>query len=203
MAAIGRASTRVISAIWHRPLLPTGIAFASLNYDLAPAVGVGEIARQTARALGWLRDQAGDLGLDWSRTVLAGHSAGGHLAALSAAKAGLPLRGVVSVSGVYDLEPLYHSYHQDILSLQPDELKPLSPLYGPPPADLPVILALGEAETDEFHRQQGAFAALLAEAGGLPQVVDLPGRDHFTAVDALGEVDHLLFQSVRDLVIGD
>ena len=109
-----------------------GIAFASLNYDLAPKVGVGEIVAQTRAALLWLARNGTEHGVDPERIFVAGHSAGGHLAVMAlmtdwpaeaGAAGGIPadlVKGACSVSGVYDLEPLRLSYHQEILGLDPE-----------------------------------------------------------------------------------
>src|SRR3546814_18744266 len=60
-----------------------GIAFASLNYLLAPAGSIGAMIDQVRRALAWLYRHAAELGIDSGRIVVAGHSAGGHLVAMA------------------------------------------------------------------------------------------------------------------------
>jgi len=69
-----------------------------------------------AAGLDHLRTLAGPRGLDLSRVVLVGHSAGGHLVNWAAARSGLPrssplwtadplpVKGVVSLAGINDLE---------------------------------------------------------------------------------------------------
>lgn len=83
-------------------------AFASMNYRLVPHATVEQQATDVANALGWLRQRAGDLGIDRRRIVLMGHSAGAHLAALVATDpaylkaAGVPagsIAGVVLLDG--------------------------------------------------------------------------------------------------------
>ena len=63
--------------------LERGIAFASLNYDLSPGADIGEMVAQVRRGLAWLIRQAGSYGLETSGLYVAGHSAGGHLAAMA------------------------------------------------------------------------------------------------------------------------
>ncbi|MCF8504462.1 MAG: alpha/beta hydrolase [Caulobacter sp.] len=70
----------------------------------------------TAAGLDHLRTLAGPRGPDLSRVVLVGHSAGGHLVSWAAARSGLPrssplwtadplpVRGVVSLAGINDLD---------------------------------------------------------------------------------------------------
>ncbi len=196
------------------PYVAAGIAFASLNYDLAPAVSIEDIVAQIRAALAWLYRNAGDLGLDRERLFVSGHSAGGHLTAMAmatdwrvqaGAEADLPanlVKGGCSLSGVYDLEPLRLSYHQAVLKLDPEMARRMTPLGHPPRRAGPLILAVGSEETDEFLRQQDEYAASWRRAGLPLQVVDLPGRNHFSAVDALGETDHPLFAAVSALVLG-
>lgn len=62
------------------PFVEAGVAVASLNYDLAPRVGIGVMVEQIDRAVACLAQRAAELGCDRTRLVIAGHSAGGHLA---------------------------------------------------------------------------------------------------------------------------
>src|SRR5262249_11514859 len=76
-----------------------GVAFAAINYALAPTVAMDEIVRQARAAVAWLWRYAPAYGCDPARITVAGHSAGGHLAAMLAAtdwtrQGGLPA-GVV------------------------------------------------------------------------------------------------------------
>lgn len=193
------------------PFVESGIAFASLNYDLAPKVGVGEIVDQIRRALVWLNREAGAYGLDPGRIFVAGHSAGGHLAAMALATdwAAEPehqgsadlVKGACSVSGVYELEPLRLSYHQAVLNLDPETVETMSPLRQIPRRAGPIVCTVGSAETEEFLRQQDEFVAAWRKDGLEARVVELPGRNHFSAVDALAELGHPLFVAVRTLVL--
>src|SRR5206468_11167581 len=97
------------------------IAVANVNYDLCPAVTIADIVDECRRALLWIVGEGAAYGLATGAIVVAGHSAGGHLAAMLHATDwhahGLPhhpVRGAVSVSGVHDLEPLVRfSYNED------------------------------------------------------------------------------------------
>ncbi len=196
------------------PYLEAGIAFASLNYDLAPRVGITQIVRQTRAALAWLYRHAAELGLDPGRLYVSGHSAGGHLTAITLAtnwraEAGLGpdlpedlVKGGCSVSGVYDLEPIRLSYHQAVVNLTSEEVRELSPLGRVPLRQAHMILAVGSEETEEFNLQQAEYAEACRGAGLAPQIIELPGRNHFSAIDAFGEIDHPLFAATASLVLG-
>jgi arylformamidase len=185
-----------------------GIAFASLNYDLAPQVSVEEIVRQVRAAIVWLSGHAGDYGADPERIYVAGHSAGGHLTAMALATAwtdwpdapSRPVKGGCSVSGVYELEPLWRCYQQEVLKLDAGMVARNSPQRLAPPNGVPLICAVGSEETEAFHDQQRELAATWGDQGLPVQVVELPGRNHFTAVDGLFEADHPLFAAFRRMI---
>lgn len=63
-------------------LTAQGYAFATINYRLVPAATVEQQAADVAAALAHLLARADTLGIDGSRVVLTGHSAGAHLVAL-------------------------------------------------------------------------------------------------------------------------
>lgn len=91
-----------------------GIGAVLPNYRLSPMVKHPEHIKDVARAFAWTRRNIGDHGGDPDKLFLAGHSAGGHLVALLATddrylrdeglKADV-IRGVISVSGVYNIPP--------------------------------------------------------------------------------------------------
>ncbi len=189
--------------------LDSGIAFASLNYDLAPAAPVERMVDQVYRALAWLFESAEDLGFDRTKLYVSGHSAGGHLAAMTLVEGwqdalDLPadlVKGVCAVSGVYELAAIQLSYHQAILQLNPEVLPRISPLRRTPSGRGTLICAVGDEETQEFRTQQAELLAAWRRTGQAVREIDLVGRNHFTAVDAMAEQDHLLFVTLKDLIL--
>jgi acetyl esterase/lipase len=59
-----------------------GFVFVSTNYRLLPAVEMGTIVRDVARAVRWVHDHVARYGGDPNRLLIMGHSAGAQLAAL-------------------------------------------------------------------------------------------------------------------------
>jgi acetyl esterase/lipase len=59
-----------------------GFVFVSIEYRLLPAVDMGTVIRDVAKALGWVRKHIAEYGGDPKRLLVMGHSAGAPLAAL-------------------------------------------------------------------------------------------------------------------------
>jgi arylformamidase len=101
-----------------------GIGVAVVNYDLCPAVTIATIAEQCREAVDWLIQNGRRHGFAAQPLIVAGHSAGGHLAAMmfatdwsarqSQPEAG-PIAGGISISGIFDLTPLVEvSFNADL-----------------------------------------------------------------------------------------
>lgn len=165
------------------------------NYGLCPAVRIEEIAMQMTRALAWVWRHASEHGGDASRIVVAGHSAGGHLAAMLACcrwpevAADLPpnlLHGALSISGVFDLAPIRRTaFLQADLRLDAGAVRRLSPAAFPAPAG-PMHAVVGGNESDEFLRQNALIRRRWGERA-VPVCEALPGADHFSVLDALAQ----------------
>ena len=103
-------------------LAQAGIALAGVGYPLTPDVRLRAIVQSAGAALVRLQNEAPSYGLDPQRIVVAGHSAGAHLAAaivagMAGEAAASAARGAVLVSGVYDLAPVAASYVNDLAHL--------------------------------------------------------------------------------------
>lgn len=185
-----------------------GFNVALTNYTLAPDASIEEIARQQLRALAWLYRHAEQLEFDRERIVVAGHSAGGHLAAMMLAAlwpvfgADLPhdlVKGGVLMSGIYDLAPVCHAAFVNVdLKLDADRARMLSPAYMPQSHAAPFVTAVGDFESDEFKRQTSLIASQW-HAGFREQVV-LDGFNHLTICDAFGDPAHPLFEASCRLI---
>lgn len=185
-----------------------GVAVAMPNYGLAPATSIESMVRQMLHALSWLYRTAPQLGIDSRRIVVAGHSAGAHLAAMMLAAdwpawaRDLPrdlLSGAVCISGIYDLQPLAHApFLRADLQLDAEAAQHVSPVRYRPPRTVPLITAVGGEESAEFQRQN----RLIREAW--PQCfrrdLSLPGRHHLASVEALGDPGHPLFNATLRLL---
>ena len=173
-----------------------GAMVVVVNYDLCPAVSIEHIALQMAEAVAWTWRHAAEYGGDPQRLAVAGHSAGGHLAAmllscrwkdLDAELPAQPLAGALSVSGLYDLEPLRHTaFLQTDLLLTPASVKRLSPAFFPRPKAGKLYTTVGLDESDEFLRQN----MLIRDVWGptaVPVCETLPGKHHFSVLESLAD----------------
>lgn len=165
------------------------------NYALCPSVRIETIALQMTAALAWVFRHAARYGGDPARIVVAGHSAGGHLAAMLLAcrwaEVGrdLPARLVckaLSMSGLFDLEPLRHTpFLQADLRLTRRSARRMSPARFPAPAG-ELHAVVGAHESDEFLRQN----TLIRDAWGtraVPSCEVVPGCNHLDIVEGLAE----------------
>ena len=185
-----------------------GACVVVLNYALCPAVSIPDIVRQMARALAWTWRHAAEFGGDPDRITVAGHSAGGHLAAMLMAQngaahaPGLPqalVRNALSISGLYDLEPIRQTPFLKDLNLTPEQVLQASPAGLPRPQQGTLYSVAGGDESDEFLRQN----RLMQLAWGVqtvPVCEPLPGLNHFSILEALTEPSHRLHQLTLELL---
>jgi arylformamidase len=183
----------------HGFLAPSFTASGALvvmpNYALCPAVGIEHIVLQLTRCLAWVHRHAALYGGDPSRIVVAGHSAGGHLASMMLScrwkdvDPALPAQlvsGALAISGLFDLEPLRHApFLKDDIRLTPASVKRLSTAFFPRPRR-PLSTAVGGDETAELKRQ----AALIRDQWGptsVPVCETIPNANHFTILHNLAD----------------
>lgn len=190
-----------------------GVCVVVVNYALCPAVSIADIAIQMTKALAWVNRHISVHGGDPSRVTVAGHSAGGHLAAMLLACAwadvssDLPetvVRNALGISGVYDLEPLRHvSFLQQDLRLTKASALKVSPACYPAPrvAEGTGVLAtvVGGDESDEFRRQN----SLMQQAWGrsvVPVCETIKGCNHFSILDDLARNGSKLHRLALELL---
>jgi arylformamidase len=185
------------------PWLEQGVAVAMLGYDLAPTVRMDAIVAQVRAGLAWLHGHAAEHGCDPARLHVAGHSAGGHLTAVTLmtdwASFGLPenmIKGACAISGVFDLEPIRLCYLNEVVGLDPNEARRNSPLHQPLYGRCPVIVAVGELETRAFLEQSRAYAARLEREGWTAELLVQPKVDHFGIILSMGDSDSPVVQAL-------
>lgn len=187
-----------------RSFAPAGAVLVLVNYALIPSVDMDELVRQCRAALAWVHDHARDFGGDPRRVYISGHSAGGHLVAMMMttdwqAFAGAPadlVQGGCAISGIYELEPIRRCYLDETLHLSAGEVERNSPLQLAPRARAPLAIAYGSLESDEFHRQATAFHESWSRQNVACRLIECPGVNHFTILDAFADRASPLGQAV-------
>ena len=193
--------SRVESRFPTATCISRGWNYATIDHTLAPAAPLDRIVDECRRAVRTLAVQAEALSLDPNRIVLAGHSAGAHLAAMVAADPdGADVAGLVLVSGIYELEPLIGTTVNNRLGLDPDTARRNSPLLMDAAGSPSTLVAHGSDETSEFKAQSAAFSHHLEAAGTTVSMLEVAGRNHFDVILDLAEPDTLLGDAVGQLV---
>ena len=173
---------------------PHGVTTVIVGYGLIPTVTMGELVEQCRRALEWVARHIGRYGGDPQRIHVCGHSAGGHIVAMMMATdwtaRGLPaqlLSGACGISGLYDLEPIRLCFLNDTLRLSDDDVARYSPVRLPRTQQCLLRLPVGGLEGAEYLRQSKALATTWAEAIDDPEVIVVPGANHYSIRDELGD----------------
>ncbi len=181
-----------------------GVAVVSVEYRLAPEHPFPAAPDDCLAALGWVSANAASLGIDADRLAVAGDSAGGNLAAVTAlgwhAGGGSPLRLQALIYPVTDLtptveEPGYDSmlenaegYYLDLATMMwfeqcyiPDKAASrepsCSPQLAPDLAGLPDSLVI-TCEYDPLRDQGEAYAKRLSDAGVATTLTRYDGGIH-------------------------
>jgi len=173
------------------PLLAHGVSVAIPTYDLAPTVRLGRIVDQMRAAVDLIHDRTG------ARPVVSGHSAGGHMAACLLADG--RASAAVSISGVFDLEPLIPTSLNVALDLNPTGARALSPIHWPAPAGAVLDCIVGGAESDAFLQQSRDMAGCWSAQGAETRFEALPGLNHFTVLDPLFDADSPMVERLAAL----
>ncbi len=172
-----------------------GLHFVAVNYPLCPEVSLAALMHAVLPSVPAVRSHLASHGLGGLPLVVAGHSAGGHLAAeiaLAASAEGAGVQGVLGVlgiSGVYNPEPLVATTLNQKLLLTEDSAAQANVLRRVRPGLPPGLWVVGGAETPAFLAQNAAMHAAWQGAGNASASVEVPEADHFTVLGALAP-DH-------------
>jgi acetyl esterase/lipase len=174
-----------------------GINVALTGYTLAPDATLDEIVAEIHRGLDFLAAQLPGLGGDPDRIVVSGWSAGGHLTSMALShrcvKAGM------AISGIYDLEPIRHSYLNVKLKLDEATSSRNSPVMQAGGTMKPLSLVVGDAELPLLRKQTADFAAHRAIYGLPVTYEEIPGANHFTIMNEMASPTGRITTLIRQL----
>jgi arylformamidase len=160
-----------------------GINVALIGYTLAPNATLDEIVAEIHAGIDFLSQQLPALGGDASGIVASGWSAGGHLTSMALSNPNV--RAGMAISGIYDLEPIRHSYLNVKLGLDEAMSRRNSPMMQPGGAPKPLSLVVGDAELPLLRKQTADFAGHRARYGLPVTYEEIPGANHFTIMEEL------------------
>lgn len=180
-----------------------GISLAIPTYDLVPKATVLDIVDQMRGFLVTL----------WKKTavspVVAGHSAGGHLAGAMLATNWARITDVpddlvtraFALSGLFDLHPLLRTDINDDVRLTRESAVAASPVFWPAPRDdLRFVAAVGADESSVFKEQSRRVVEVWREAGMDTDYLEVPDCNHFTMVDAVSTPGTMLFERLASMI---
>lgn len=183
-----------------------GFAVASADYRLSGEARFPAPVEDVLAAIDWLRDHGAEHGLDATRIVAWGESAGAHLAALAALDERAGLAGVVDWYGPSDLTALGGQlfpgdparFDEDpttreagllggAVATRMEIARDASPALQAHAGAPPFLILHGEADHLVPFAQSRALADALAGVGADVELVPVPGASHFwQGVDDLG-----------------
>ncbi|KAM6472912.1 kynurenine formamidase [Liasis olivaceus] len=195
-----------VSGFAAHPLVNQGIALAAVGYDVAPKGQLEVMVEQVRRSVAFAVQQYTGI----SGVYLLGHSAGAHLAAMVLstdwAKFGVEpdIKGAFLVSGIYDLEPITHTYVNDLLRMSCAVARQNSPLWCVPKLKgnkaCQILIAVAQHDSPEFHRQSQEHCQALRTAGWRVSLLDLGDTDHFDVIEKLSQENYLLTQVILNMI---
>jgi len=192
-----------------------GIGVVVINYRLVPDVTFDEQLGDVMAALRWTFENVRDYGGDASKVVLAGHSAGGHMAALAAfdrrrmERAGIDparVRGYAPLSPIFDLE--------DMAAHPPEEGfddRVTKPVFGEGLAKhsprtyfdrgiAPMFVAMGDADEPYLVTQIPRAVKELQAMGAPVTLLTLAGHTHADVVTRFDTEGDALAEPLADFV---
>lgn len=182
----------------YHALALDGWATLAIRYPLAPDVSVEQQIEAVGDAVAWARTGGAVYGIEPSMVVLAGGSAGAHLAtmaALTAPDADRRVSGVIGLYGIYDManrhgqRAHWDMIRRDVMGVavveapeRYDEVSPLVRISGDTP---PMLIVHGTRDTLVPIGEALQFVDALREARRPVDFVAVPGAQHaFDAVTA-------------------
>jgi arylformamidase len=174
-----------------------GLNVALIGYTLAPDATLDQIVAEIHAGIDFLLGQLPALGGDGKDIVVSGWSAGGHLTSMALSHP--KVRAGMAISGIYDLEPIRHSYLNVKLGLDEASSRKNSPMMQPGGPVKPLSLVAGSAELPLLRKQTADFAGHRAKYGLPVTYEEIPGADHFTIMKEMAAPGGRITTLIRQL----
>ena len=179
------------------------------TYDISKDTRIGAIVEQVRKAFEWTYHNIADYRGNPENITVSGHSAGGHLAAMlvatdwSARALGNDIiKGAVAISGLFDMEAIRQCrFLREFygINLTRTEVETLSPNRLEARVKCPLLLPVGENETEEYLRHTRLLADAWKDKGIPVNPLIFPGHDHFSIMNELNAPASQLSSLISDL----
>jgi arylformamidase len=186
--------------------LQAGYTVVNVTYGLAPKVTISEIVRQVRAAIAWTTKNIARHNGDKNQIVIAGHSAGAHLATMALDTkwsdydlAGSPVKGVLAISGLYDLLPVSQTFVQPSLRISGDEILSYSPIRLIKPHNVPLTVSWGSIETSAFKQQSLDYLDAWVSGGNQGNSLIIDQANHFNILNEFEATTGQLTKAVVSL----
>jgi acetyl esterase/lipase len=174
-----------------------GINVALIGYTLAPDATLDQIVAEIHAGIDSLTGQLRSLGAEDGGIVVSGWSAGGHLTSMALSHP--KVRAGLGISGIYDLEPIRHSYLNAKLALDEPMSRRNSPVMQAGGPMKPLSLVVGEAELLLLRQQTADFAAHRVRHGLPVTYEEIPGANHFNIMNEMTSPNGRITTLIRQL----
>lgn len=172
-----------------------------INYRLAPAATIDQIVTSCGQAVKWVHNNITRYNGNPSELYVLGHSAGGHLASMLLTQHDFSfLKGVVSLSGLFHLEPVMLSYLNEMVRLDVSSAARNSPVFLSPLNHCPLLLITGADESHEFKSQSTEFYKSWKRTNSSIEFLEIAGKNHYSILDTVTEENSLVQSAIFRLM---
>jgi acetyl esterase/lipase len=171
------------------------INVALIGYTLAPEATLDQIVAEVRSAIDHLAMKLPSLGGNPDKIIVSGWSAGGHLSSMVLAHP--RVSAALLISGVYDLEPIRHTYLNTKLGLDEAAARRNSSILQIGGVPTPVAVVAGSSELPLLRQQSADYAAHRAKQRFPIAYEEIANANHFTIMDELESPDGRLTTLIR------
>ncbi len=174
-----------------------------ITYPLAPEFSISQIVLSCRKAINWVHKNISEYNADPEQIYLAGHSAGGHLAAMMMTEeVGYPnlfIKGVCTMSGLFNLLPVQLSEVNETLQMDKSMALENSPVQLQPAIHCPLLITVGADETEEYLAQSNELFEKWKELMPV-ELLKLKALNHYSIIEDLLNAESILHQKIYGLM---